>query len=119
MTNYASKSHLFCVVLTNQCCVWYPLQKLVSLFNFHNYDNLRHFVKKQDPRRQERDERVCCILHLSVHLVCKSDKITDMPFQNPPPPLQDKSIFSLMFAAYSGDVSALRRCFSRSIYLSI
>lgn len=53
-------------------------EKLVSLFNFHNYDNLRHFVKKQDPRRQERDER-------------------------------DKSIFSLMFAAYSGDVSALRR----------
>ncbi|KAG7472934.1 hypothetical protein MATL_G00114230 [Megalops atlanticus] len=53
-------------------------QELVSLFNFHNYDNLRHFAKKLDPRRQAGDDR-------------------------------NKSVINLMFAAYSGDVSALRR----------
>uniref|UniRef100_A0A3P9A3G3 glutaminase n=1 Tax=Esox lucius TaxID=8010 RepID=A0A3P9A3G3_ESOLU len=53
-------------------------QELVSLFNFHNYDNLRHFAKKLDPRRQSLDDR-------------------------------NKSVVNLMFAAYSGDVSALRR----------
>ncbi|XP_072307912.1 glutaminase 2b isoform X2 [Eucyclogobius newberryi] len=53
-------------------------QGLVSHFNFHNYDNLRHFVKKEDPRRPLGDDL-------------------------------NKSVFSLMFAAYSGDVSALRR----------
>ncbi|XP_063070890.1 glutaminase 2b [Engraulis encrasicolus] len=53
-------------------------QELVSLFNFHNYDNLRHFVKKQDPRRQAGEDR-------------------------------NKSVVNLMFAAYTGDVSALRR----------
>uniref|UniRef100_A0AAQ5Y683 glutaminase n=1 Tax=Amphiprion ocellaris TaxID=80972 RepID=A0AAQ5Y683_AMPOC len=51
---------------------------LVELFNFHNYDNLRHFAKKHDPRREGGDQRV-------------------------------KSVINLLFAAYTGDASALRR----------
>uniref|UniRef100_A0A672HCS2 glutaminase n=1 Tax=Salarias fasciatus TaxID=181472 RepID=A0A672HCS2_SALFA len=51
---------------------------LVELFNFHNYDNLRHFAKKHDPRREGGDQRA-------------------------------KSVINLLFAAYTGDVSALRR----------
>lgn len=36
----------------------FSFQDLVELFNFHNYDNLRHFAKKHDPRREGGDQRV-------------------------------------------------------------
>ncbi|XP_043939596.1 glutaminase kidney isoform, mitochondrial-like isoform X2 [Protopterus annectens] len=55
-------------------------EELVSLFNFHHYDNLRHFARKLDPRKEVGEAR-------------------------------NKSVVNLLFAAYSGDVSAIRRIF--------
>lgn len=42
----------------NEHVLLLTFQDLVELFNFHNYDNLRHFAKKYDPRREGGDQRV-------------------------------------------------------------
>ena len=40
------------------------LQQLVSVFNFHRYDNLKHAVNKQDPRRHKYETKGLNIVSL-------------------------------------------------------
>lgn len=54
-------------------------QDLVSVCNFHNYDNLRHFAKKLDPRREGGDQRVSPdILLLLQYSNCRNHVISSL-----------------------------------------
>lgn len=59
------------------------VQDLVSLFNFHNYDNLRHFAKKLDPRREGGDQRVRLLHHFISILVHSHLFPPPSPFSSP------------------------------------
>uniref|UniRef100_A0A671NED0 glutaminase n=1 Tax=Sinocyclocheilus anshuiensis TaxID=1608454 RepID=A0A671NED0_9TELE len=50
---------------------------LVQLCNFHNYDNLRHFAKKLDPRREGGDQRVSNLEPLDYTSLQKELALTD------------------------------------------
>ncbi|XP_022102743.1 glutaminase liver isoform, mitochondrial-like [Acanthaster planci] len=39
-------------------------EKLVSMYNFHNYDNLLHATKKQDPRKQRIESKASRVVKL-------------------------------------------------------
>lgn len=80
----------------------------MSHFNFHNYDNLRHFTKKHDPRRRLEDDPVGfsaaaedpAIPNYSVSAALTRECVLNV---------QNKLVVNLLFAAYSGDTNALRR----------
>ncbi|KAJ8246648.1 hypothetical protein GJAV_G00253880 [Gymnothorax javanicus] len=89
---------------------------LVSLFNFHNYDNLRHFAKKLDPRREGGDQRQPSFGPMDYESLQKELALKDTLWKKVTPSENDidssttvKSVINLLFAAYTGDVSALRR----------
>lgn len=64
-SNTEYKDLLYISFFTRFC---FSPQDLVSLFNFHNYDNLRHFAKKLDPRREGGEQRVSSLFRLPAHL---------------------------------------------------
>lgn len=56
----------------------FDFQELVNVYNFHNYDNLKHTDKKMDPTR------------------LRTDTLS-------------QDVVNILFGAFNGDVSALRR----------